>query len=704
MSDGRIVTARQLMESWELDQAMALLKEALQENPQDSEIRQTLMELQELQMLDMQLQERLRKARALAEEGQKEQALKAVAEVLKIAPGHSAALGLQNELSPPVASGWDLGAPSLQESPLAAEPGAAQDFAFGELPAAPASDFGLADLPPAPEGGFGLADLPPVPASDFDMPAAPVAEGFAFDAPAPPGFEFDAPPAPMEMTSLSAPAGPASSSLSPQEQAKVNQYIAEGKALMAEGQIQAAIDLWTRVFILDEENAEAQMLVDQARASLNANQGELDYALNEGIAAFNAGDFARAKPLLEKILQLSPGHREALYYLSRFPAEAPEAEAAPDFELEGDFAAPAVQSPFEVAAPSPSPFEAAAPSPFSAPPPPPAAEPQVAATPPPPPLFSPGAPSAPPPSRFGGVQDDGAFEVETGSSDEVASAFPAVSEPAPVPPPPAPAPPVAAPRVGAKPLPQKKQGPGLKLILGGLAGLVVLGAGIFIVPKLLGGGEPPPPPKTSQQTPPKTTPSPAPDPAPEPVQPVGPQTKEEFLKAAREAMNANNYQQAVDYYKQALSLDPLDPDAQGGIESARAALARQQEEQARNAKFLKDYQSSVKSYRDGDYGEALRLAWRLIYPDDSLAKQLGKANSVRLLLRNGYYNWAVRDLKSENARGAEKNLKDLLDADRNDAEAKRLLEFAQKYAGKPVDAAYRDTVAALSYRSFEEIP
>lgn len=691
MSDGRIVTARQLMESWNLEKAMALLKGALQENPQDNEVRQVLMEIQELQMLDMQIQERLKRARALAAEGQVEQAQQIVGDVLKIGPMHKDALALQAELTLPAAGSWDLGAPGIEASPLAPE-GDGMEFGDFTAPAAPgrpapagggAQDFAFGELPPAPSADFDLSA--PAPVSGLDLPAAPDDSGFAFDAPAPSGHEFEAPPPPMEMTSFSAPMGAASASLSPQEQAKVNQYLAEGKALMAEGQTQGAIDLWTRVFILDEDNAEAQSLVDQARASLNANLGELDYALNEGIAAFNAGDFQRAKPLLEKILVLSPGHREALYYLSRFPAEAPAAEAAPDFELEGDFeAAPAV-APFQPAAPSP--FAAPAPPPMTAPAPPSSQ---------PPPLFAPPPQAQPVISPFGGVQDDGAFEVDTGLADELPSP---AAEAAPAPPPVQVAP--VIPKAGGRPLPQKKQGPSLKLILWGAAALVLLGTLIFVVPKLLGGKTPPPPTPKVVVAPPKAV---APVSDPVPLQPAGPRTKEEILKAAREAMNSNQYQQAVDLYKQVLNLDPLNPDAQGGIESARTALARQQEEQARNAKFLRDYQSSIKSYRDGDYGEALRLAWRLIYPDDALAKQLGKANSVRLLLRNGYYNWAVRDLKSENPRGAEKNLKDLLDADRNDDEAKRLLEFAKKYAGKPIDAAYRDTAAALSYRSFEEIP
>jgi len=659
MSDARMETARQKMASGELQEAMSLLKGLLAERPQDAEVRQALMELQELMMLDLQVQERLKRARTLSQQGDAAGAQKVVDEILKINPRHRDALALQTEIG--------AAAPPF--------PPAGGEFDFGELPPppplAPLSDAAASAVPADGEFDFGAISTA-LPAQDAE-PAAPSAEQTEFDfgavTPLPPDF---GPPIPSHESTATSGRGQ-SPALSSQEQTKVAQYLAEGKALQAQGRIQDAIDVWTRVFILDEENGEAQSLIDKARASMTAGQGELEFNLNEGIASFNAGDYARAKPLLEKILLASPGHREAQYYLSRIPADMPAAAAppaAPDFELDGDFASPA-----------PPPPRAASPAP-----PRPAAKASVAA------------------------EMDG-FELETGAADDFGVPPPAPAA-APAPSEDLLAPPVAAPppprsiAAGGRPAPAaaKKGSPRLGLIFGGLGLLALVGLGLLFIPKLLGGGTPPPPPKTAPLKPAPPKPA-ATDPVPPvPVQPAEPQGKDALFQAAKEAMAAKQYQKAIDYYRKVLALEALNSEAQTGLETARAAYQVQLEEEARNAKFLKDYQNSVRSYRDGDYAESLRLAWRLIYPDDTLAKQLGKASSVRALLRNGYYNWAVRDLKSENPRGAEKNLRDLLDADKNDPEAKKLLDFTRKYIGRPVDAGYRDTVSALTYRPFEEVP
>ena len=314
MSDVRLQTAREMLEAGRHQEAMALLKQLLKESPEDNEVRQALMDVQEQMMLAMQLGEKVKKARSLLAEGQREAALKAVSDVLKVAPTHSDALALQRELEPAAAPAAGPGEFDLEDLssadgalPSLAAPASAdfQEFEAPELPPLQAFDFGsLPEVPPSPAAGSGS----------------------------------------VEATRLSAPVG-AASTLSATEQAKVRQYLDEGKALQRQGRVQDAIDMWTRVFILDEENAEAQSLIDQARASLTANQGELEYTLTEAIAAFNGGDFKRAKPLLEKILQMSPGHREAQHYLTRIPAEAPAPPptlgAKGEFELEGDFGGPA---------------------------------------------------------------------------------------------------------------------------------------------------------------------------------------------------------------------------------------------------------------------------------------------------------------------------------------------------------------------------
>jgi hypothetical protein len=85
------------------------------------------------------------------------------------------------------------------------------------------------------------------------------------------------------------------------------------------------------VFILDENSKEADALIDKAKTAMNANQGEIEHNLTEAIAAFNAGEYDRSRPLLERVLQSFPGHREAQYYLGRIndrPVAAPPTATA----------------------------------------------------------------------------------------------------------------------------------------------------------------------------------------------------------------------------------------------------------------------------------------------------------------------------------------------------------------------------------------
>ena len=648
MSHPSVQSARQMAGAGHLQEAMALLKKAFQENPNDAEIRQALMEIQERMMLEMQVTEKIKKAGSLLEQGQREAAERIVAEVLKIVPGHAAALDLQAKLAP--------------SSPFA-----------GGAPAGPNEfDFG-SDL----EKGAPLQELSSTGAQPFSEPAEPA------ELPALQPFDFGAMPeiaplpnSPAEATRLAGPSGAGAPKLSPAEQEKIRQYIEEGKSLLAQGRVQDAIDVWTRVFILDEENGEAQTLIDQARAALNSNQGELEYSLNEAIAAFNAQDFVRAKPLLEKILQLSPGHREAQYYLSKLPVESSPGQTASTteapsagFELEGGLnlsqEPEAKEAGFEG-------FELETNLTNEMPP----------------------APAAKPAQPFGSgpLSEEFKFDEPVAKPPQAVPVLPQAS----------PAPPAPAGGISVRAAAAKKKGPSLALILGGAAALLLIGLALLFIPKLFGGGEHTEAPAHAAP-PPRRAPEAAP--AQQPAAPVAPTlSKEELLRAAGAAAASKDFEKAISLYKQVLAQDAVNQDALSGLDVVRAAQQKQQEEEAKNGKFLKDYQASVKSFRDGDYAESLRLAWRLIYPDDTLARQLGKANSVRALLRNGYYNWAVRDLKSENPRGAEKNLRDLMDADKNDAEARKLLDFTRQYLNKPVDQKYRDAVAAMTYRSFTEIP
>jgi tetratricopeptide (TPR) repeat protein len=695
MGDTRLEQARELAAAGQLRDAVGVLKGILQEDPQSEEARHLLTELQDTMMLDLQISQTLAKAETLAAEGRSEQAQKVLRDVLKVSPGQAKAKAMLKSLVRPA------GGEDHQLNPEATLGAGA--FELESLPGEGLGEERAVVPPPlGSEQAFTLESL-----EDLDNPFTESA---------------------VQSTVLTGSAP----GLAPAETARVQQYLREGQELFDAGQHQDAIDVWTRIFILDENSREADALIDKAKAAMNANQGEIEHNLTEAIAAFNAGEYDRSRPLLERVLQSFPGHREAQYYLGRVNDRAPVAQrqptppaavvSSPAFSAPPPiFNAARVETPDTPAAPgAPSPsfsagspdefefeenlnlptgealrssgpaapvggFEFDAPATEAAPP-----APSLLATPEPftwdePPAEPPPAVGASTPESFSAQRDQGA-------------PWPAQAD---------------APAPGAPKVKSAKGGGGIPWLLigAGGAGLLLVGVGILVATKFfMGAGGPAPatltPSRIPKPVPPKIAPLPSTTPVTPPQQ-LTPQamTPEALLLAARQAEAQRDFAKAVTLYQELVSRGGgLNSEAAAGMAAARASLQKQQVENERNEKFIKDYQYALKAYREGDFAECLRVSWRLIYPDDTLARQLGKRDGVARLIRDGYYNWAVMDLKSENIRGADKNLRDLTDFDKNDPEARRLQQFIRPYMEGGLDPNYRDIVKGLTYRPLEEAP
>ena len=251
--------------------------------------------------------------------------------------------------------------------------------------------------------------------------------------------------------------------------------------------------------------------------------------------------------------------------------------------------------------------------------------------------------------------------------------------------------------------------PSASLLIILVVGLLIISLGIFFGARLLLGGGGPVPAAVTPNPPRARRPSPPPKPAPPTAQPapeknVQTMSTEELLSNASNLVAQKNFERAIALYQEVLGRDKANSEAQNGLREARAAFVKQQQENERNEKFLKDLGYSINSFKDRDYAESLRIAWRLIYPDDSLSRELGKRETVRELIRNGYYNWAVQDLRRGNIRGAQKNLHDLLEFDSSDHEAAKLQTFVKGYAGQQPDEAYNAVVNSLKMRSLSESP
>ncbi|MEJ2421709.1 MAG: tetratricopeptide repeat protein [Acidobacteriota bacterium] len=159
MSDPRIENARQLMAAGKLDEAMGVLKAALKDDPANADVKALLVEIQERLMLQLQIDEKMKRVHLLLKEGFKENAQTLLEEILKIDGQNREASELLQQLK----TGGEAPAkpPEAPAPPAESPPAAGVDSE--ELPFGPPQPFD--DSQAFPEGGPKLDESEPSPPS-----------------------------------------------------------------------------------------------------------------------------------------------------------------------------------------------------------------------------------------------------------------------------------------------------------------------------------------------------------------------------------------------------------------------------------------------------------------------------------------------------------------------------------------------------------
>ncbi len=235
-----------------------------------------------------------------------------------------APVGAAPPATPP--AGYDV-PPALAEPAPAADPFAApgagldslsfDDLAANPFAPAPSHDPFAAPMP-APDFSFGEPSTAASPAADpfaaapvlvpeDDSPAGSVPDPFA--APAPAAFPS---------------AAPAPSGVDP----RIAQFLRQGDEAEARGALQEAIDLWSRVFLIDLSSEDASRRIDAARARQDEAARQLDVLLSEGVQLYEAGNLVSARDAFLKVLTLSESDATARNYLNEIDAALASAGAA----------------------------------------------------------------------------------------------------------------------------------------------------------------------------------------------------------------------------------------------------------------------------------------------------------------------------------------------------------------------------------------
>jgi tetratricopeptide (TPR) repeat protein len=267
-------------------------------------------------------------------------------------------------------------------------------------PRSPFSTDSGAMPPVTPPAGFSFdspaTPVPPAPskaASDapfsgfsFDTPSTAAAPfgSFSFDTPAATSTPPPMPPAPAATDAQEFDFSTADIVTNPDDQKKIEQYLADGDRAYDSGDHQQAIDLWSRIFLIDVTNDEASHRIEKAKARRREVEGKIEGVLSAGIQAFDRKDTEAARAKFNEVLHLDPNNTNAQDYLDRLndtvteggagayemPYAPPPSSPKPDIfdddmGMSGSYDAPTLMPPTP-AIPSPKGKTAPAPAPAKA--------------------------------------------------------------------------------------------------------------------------------------------------------------------------------------------------------------------------------------------------------------------------------------------------------------------------------------------------
>lgn len=276
-----LAQARQALEEGQAPRAVALAQEVLKEFPGHKEARAILQQAEASAKADSEVATQLARARDALSAGLVDEARA----FLKIARE-------QNPQHPELAE---------LESQLA--------FQSGQTPQLEFSTF----TPPPSLVSAEAAEARDVAASregevDLEAPwEAAAKEGGA-------GFAFDSAGVAFSFGDLSEARAGAEN--------RVKELLSEGQEAFDRGDYNAAIETWSRIYLIDAHNQEADRRIEQARRRLDELNRLAEMKFADARDAFERGEVEQARALLQEVLSLQPQHVDANDLLARLETPA----------------------------------------------------------------------------------------------------------------------------------------------------------------------------------------------------------------------------------------------------------------------------------------------------------------------------------------------------------------------------------------------
>jgi hypothetical protein len=121
------------------------------------------------------------------------------------------------------------------------------------------------------------------------------------------------------------PAGPASPAppaappvnADTESERRIQQLLDEGQAALDGGDPQAAIDAWSRIFLIDIDHQEAAHRIDKARRMKAERDRQVEETFHDGLSRLEANDPGGARAAFQRVIELQPGHLQAREYLQQ---------------------------------------------------------------------------------------------------------------------------------------------------------------------------------------------------------------------------------------------------------------------------------------------------------------------------------------------------------------------------------------------------
>lgn len=428
---------------------------------------------------------------------------------------------------------------------------------------------------------------------------------------------------------------------------RIGELLAEGQRALDSGDHQGAIDSWSRIFLIDIDQAEANRRIEAARKLKAEGERQIEEAFHEGVALWELGTTDKAREQFEKVIAIDPSHPAANDYLQRMDARA--ASEVPSASVEGGGASGDVK----IMAPPMETVQSPAPT---------AADFDIDID-----DLSPDAPASKPAARAKlgtGLLANRRFVTLAGAGILILLAIFAAlylkrdsffpnSDPAP-----------AAAEMDVLARARKLQAGGrLTMAKAQLNQLPTDHPQYAEAMALIAQWDSPP----AEQ---------------EPSGPSGP-SEEQLLEqdvlvaAAEQAREQNEYLRAANNYLAAAQITDL---------SAEDLLLQAEVEQR-----LAGLESEIQLFRQGDWEFVLPGLWKLhsANPEDR--------DVVRLMV-DSYYNLGVRDLQRGDPPAASEKLERALELDEDDAGVDRLLRFSEVYDKRQADLLYSIFVKYLPFR------